>query len=181
MWSAEKGFYALCKGLHIIYETKDEYNYFFIQIKSIISTILFVLVIVLVLTVSVFGDSILDFIQTKFNISSNITNIFHISKVGVYFILFLVVLLMYRFIPGHKLSIIKQIPGAVIATFGWYIISLFFSIYIDMFKGFSVMYGSLTTITVSMMWVYFCMYIILIGAEVNKMLIGKTAKKTQSM
>lgn len=173
LWSARKGFYALSKGLHNIYENDKDYNFFYIQLKSLICTILLVCLVILALTVSVFGDTILEFIQLKFDVSSNIVNILFISKIGVYLVLFVVLLLMYKFIPGHKLSIKKQIPGAIIATLGWYLISFFFSIYIDMFKGFSVMYGSLTTIVLAMMWVYFCMYIILIGAEINNFVVEK--------
>ncbi len=167
LWSARRSFYALSKGLHNIYETDKEYNFLFLQIKSLILTVFLVLAIISVLVISVFGNSILGFIELKFSIPKNITSIFHLSKIGIYFILFLVILLMYRFVPGHKQGFKKQVPGAIIATLGWYIISLFFSIYLEAFKGFSVMYGSLTTIVLSMMWVYFCMYIILIGAEVN--------------
>ena len=29
------------------------------------------------------------------------------------------------------------------------------------------MYGNLTTIILMMLWVYFCMYLILVGAEIN--------------
>ena len=39
---------------------------------------------------------------------------------------------------------------------------------VDVFRGFSSMYGSLTTIMLIMMWMYFCMYIILIGAYLNR-------------
>jgi membrane protein len=78
-----------------------------------------------------------------------------------------VLVIIYKFVPGHKQKIINQIPGAVIATLGWFIISTIFSVYLNAFKGFSVMYGSLTTIALAMMWIYFCMYIILIGALIN--------------
>ena len=173
LWSAKRGFYALSKGLHSIYETEKEYNYLYMQIKSLILTVLFILVVISVLFLSVFGDSILDFMKLKYSISDNISNLFHLSKIGIYFVLFFIVLLMFRFVPGHKQGIKKQIPGAVISTLGWYIISWVFSIYLDTFKGFSVMYGSLTTIVLAMMWVYFCMYIILIGAEVNNFKVEK--------
>ena len=169
LWSARKSFYALSKGLHNIYETDKEYNFIFLQIKSLILTVFLVLSIISVLVVSVFGNSILDFIQSKFAIPSDITSIIHFSKIGIYFVLFIILLLIYRFVPGHKQKLKKQIPGALVASFGWYLISLFFSIYLTTFKGFSVMYGSLTTIVLSMMWVYFCMYIILIGAEINNL------------
>ena len=67
----------------------------------------------------------------------------------------------------------KQVPGAVIASIGWIIISKIFSIYLSLFKGFSIMYGSLTTIILIMMWVYLCIYIILIGAEINNYIYRK--------
>lgn len=174
LWSAQKGFYALSKGLHNVYETDKEYNYLWMQIKSIVLTVFFVIAVISVLFISVFGDTILDFVETKFAIPDNVSSIFHLSKIGVYIVLFIILLLMYRFVPGHKQGFKKQIPGAIVATLGWYIISWIFSIYLDTFKGFSVMYGSLTTIVLAMMWVYFCMYIILIGAEVNNFKIEKT-------
>lgn len=173
LWSAKRGFHALSKGLHNVYETEKEYNFIHLQIKSLVLTIFFILAIISVLFTSVFGDSILELIKLKWQIPNSVTSIFNLSKIGVYIVLFLIVLLMYRFVPGHKQGIIKQIPGAIVATCGWYIISWVFSIYLDTFKGFSVMYGSLTTIVLAMMWVYFCMYIILIGAEINNFKIEK--------
>ena len=35
------------------------------------------------------------------------------------------------------------------------------------------MYGSLTTIVLIMLWMYFCMYCILLGAEMNVLMEGK--------
>lgn len=173
LWTATKSFYALSKGLHNIYETEKDFSYIYMKMKSVVLTICLVILVISVLLFSVFGDFILEFIGLKFTIPAVITNIFSVSKIGIYLLLFLVLLFMYRFIPQQKLSIKKQIPGALIATLGWYLLSFFFSIYIDTFKGFSVMYGSLTTIILGMMWVYFCMYIILLGAEVNKFIMEK--------
>lgn len=167
LFSARRGFYALAKGIQNIYETKKQYNYVFNQIKSLIITVLLVCLILLVLSFSVFGDSILEVIKINIEIPNFITKIIQASEIGIYFLVFSVLVLMYKFIPGKKLSLKKQIPGALIATLSWYVISFFLSIYIDTFKGFSIMYGSLTTIVLAMMWVYLGMYIILIGAEIN--------------
>ena len=153
LWSAKRGFYALSKGLHNIYETEKEYNFLWMQIKSIILTVFFILAVISVLSISVFGDTIWSFIKAMFDISNGVTNIFHITKIGIYLVLFIMLLLIYRFVPGHKRGLKKQIPGSIFATFGWYIISWIFSIYLDTFKGFSVMYGRLTTIVLAMMWV----------------------------
>ena len=39
------------------------------------------------------------------------------------------------------------------------------------------MYGSLTTIVILMLWLYFCMYSILLGGEVNKLMYDKMHEK----
>ena len=49
-------------------------------------------------------------------------------------------------------------------------ISFVFSIYLDVFTGFSTMYGSLTTIILILLWFYMCMYVILLGGEINALL-----------
>ena len=44
---------------------------------------------------------------------------------------------------------------------------LAFSIYIDVFNGFTT-YGNLTTIIILMLWLYAAMYIIMAGAYMNR-------------
>lgn len=61
--------------------------------------------------------------------------------------------------------------------FGWFLVSYFFSIYVDIFTSFSVIYGSLATITLIMMWLYAIIYIILLGAEINVILDIKRVKR----
>lgn len=69
-------------------------------------------------------------------------------------------------LPNKKLTFKSQIPGAAICAVAWYVFSFALSIYVDYFNGFS-MYGSLTTIALIMLWLYFCMYIMMMSAEVN--------------
>lgn len=73
---------------------------------------------------------------------------------------------VFKTLPNRKLSFQSQIPGAVICGVAWYVFSFGLSIYVDYFNGFS-MYGSLTTIALIMLWVYFCIYIMMMSAEVN--------------
>ena len=83
LWSAKRGFYALSKGLHKIYETDKENNFLRMQIKSLILTVFFVLAIISVLVLSVFGNSIVDLLRDEYNISNNILNIVHFSKIAI--------------------------------------------------------------------------------------------------
>lgn len=74
---------------------------------------------------------------------------------------------MYSILPNNELTWKEHYPGAVFTSVFWTLYSFGFSIYVDYFGGFS-MYGSLTTIIIVMIWLYFCMYIFFCGALVNK-------------
>ena len=69
-------------------------------------------------------------------------------------------------LPNRKASIRSQLPGSIMSAVGWALLSFGISVYVDYFNGFS-MYGSLTTIVLVMLWLYFGMYILLVAAEVN--------------
>lgn len=178
-WSAGKGFFALCKGLNVVYEVKNENKYYiFFRIRAFISTLVFIALIVLTLLLLVFGNSINLFLQQKFHIFSTVINVLLKSKILISITFLSIILaLVYRFIPKHKYKLKNQIPGAVLAAVFCNVVSIFYSIYVEVFTGFSLMYGSLTTIVLAMMWVYACMYSILLGAMINKEIAKNVEKK----
>lgn len=83
------------------------------------------------------------------------------------FIAFVVFLCLYKFMPGHKITFKSQIPGAIFNSIALIVISFVFSKYLDIFKGFSITYGSLTALMLIMMWTYTCFYVIFLGAKIN--------------
>ena len=173
LWSAGKGFFALCKGLN----AADEINNINIvkhRIRSLLLTLIFIVLTVLTLVLLVFGNSINNILQEKFDIFNNVISIIVNCKAIIIIILLSIVFsLMYKFIPKHKYKLKHQILGAIFAAISCTFISVFYSIYINVNNGFSVMYGSLTTAVLAMMWVYACMYCILLGATINKMICEK--------
>ena len=76
-------------------------------------------------------------------------------------------------IPNRKTRVIRELPGAIISAAGWILFSYAYSFYIDNMSNFSYMYGSLTAIVLCMLWLYFCMYIMFVGAEINVVLQNK--------
>ncbi len=169
--SAGKGLFELTKGLQDVYniERKEDNSYIFLRFKVIIETILFIMLIVFGLVILVFGNSIVSIIKEHFNVLVNydyIINIF--SKLLFTFIIFLIFLLLYKYMPKHKVTFRSQISGAAFSSLVLNIVSIVFSKYLYIFKGFSLTYGSLTTLMLIMMWTYSCFYIVFLGAEINK-------------
>ena len=168
IWSSGKGFYSLCKGFRIIYRNQEKKSNFFIRVEGTLYTIFLMFSIIAVLILLVFGKRINYFLSKKFSyFCIVIVYVLKFRMIIILFILFITFWLIYIFTFKERTNNLKQIPGAIFSAFAWYITSYFFSIYIEVFKGFANLYGSLTTIILLMMWIYVCMYIILIGAEIN--------------
>ena len=73
----------------------------------------------------------------------------------------------YKVLPNRKATFKSQVPGAFITAVAWSAFSYFFSLYFEIFPGFSNTYGNLTALILVMLWMYVCMNLMLYGAEIN--------------
>lgn len=168
LWSAGKGVLSISTGLNTIYGCPETRNYLYLRIRATFYTVLFVAVIILLLVMSVFGNSLNILITSHVPAIKPVADkLIEMRMTVTPVVLMGFSLLIYKFLPNRKEWFRKQIPGSIFTAIGWLIISWVFSVYLDVFKGFSNMYGSLTTIVLIMLWLYFCMYCILLGAELN--------------
>ena len=77
---------------------------------------------------------------------------------------------MYAALPNRKNPAGECVPGAVLASIGWQGFSAVFSLYVDNFRAYSNIYGSVYAVALCMLWLYFCMYIIFLGGAFNRFL-----------
>lgn len=178
LWSAGKGVLAMASGLNCIYRCRETRNYIVLRIRATFYTVLFIVVIILLLVLSVFGNTLNLFIAEHIPLLRKVADQLIAARVFITpTVLVIFSLMLYRYLPNRRGRFRDQLPGAMFAAVGWMVISWVFSIYLDVFKGFSNMYGSLTTIVLIMLWMYFCMYCILLGGEMNVLLCGKVFAK----
>ena len=171
LWSAGKGLFALTKGLHSVYNTGEdsEKSVIYLRIMALIETIIFIVLIMLGMVLLVFGNSLKSLMQQHFGALENFSTFSQVvTELGFILATFIIFLFLYRFMPKHKVTFKSQIPGAIFGALALNIISFVFSKYLDIFKGFSITYGSLTTLMLIMMWTYSCFYSLFLGAELNK-------------
>lgn len=171
LWSAGRGLYALTKGIRSIYKIEGDKidNYFILRFKAILQTIVFIILITAGLALLVFGNSFVSVIQEQFGYFTwfkGISAVF--TEIGFVLVTFIIFLIIYKFMPKHKVTFKSQIYGAMFGAVALNVVSFIFSIYLDLFKGFSITYGSLTTLILIMMWTYACFYTVFLGAELNK-------------
>lgn len=168
LWSAGKGILALMRGLNAVNDVEEDRNYFVLRLVASFYTVLILVLIIVSLILMVFGNLIAGIIENMVPQSAYLFEaLMHFRLLFVWMVLAVVIALMYAYVPGRKAKFEMQLPGAAVASVGWSFITWAFSIYVDVFNGFTA-YGNLTTIIILMLWIYFCMYIVLAGACINR-------------
>ena len=73
----------------------------------------------------------------------------------------------YAYLPAGKRRFISQLPGAVLAALGCGVLSFGFRVYVDHFSNYTVLYGSIGTVALLLVWMYLMAYILIAGGFVN--------------
>ena len=187
IWSAAKGVLALMRGLNAIYGEEEKRNYIVFRLVASFYTLVMLLIVILSLFIMVFGNQLVTLALHRIPQLQYLVSFFmHFRFIFVWSILTLLFSMVYTYLPSKKLHFREQVPGAVFSAVVWSVFSWGFSIYVGNSGSYSI-YGSLSIVIIIMIWMYFCMYIILIGAylnryfrPVNRVLFGKKKRNTDS-
>lgn len=169
LWSSSKGMMAIYCGLNCIYGVDKEQSWIKMRILSLFYNVIMILVLVASVVVLMFGTSIMNLVKSEFIVGNYIVRFIMEFRTIIFFVLFVLTFAaLFTFLPQKKNKYRGQIWGAAVTAAGWLITSYAMSIYITYFPGVSYIYGSLTAVMLIMLWLFFCIYILLIGAEINK-------------
>lgn len=172
IWTSSSGFRAVIKGVNKAHDIKETRSFIKRSIVAILFTFALALMIVLALAMLVFGDLIGKYLLSVLPFHRAIRWIWNILRyVVVISMMIAVFAAIYRFTPAKKIKWKQVLPGAVVSTIGWIIVSLGFSYYVNNFSNYSRFYGSLGAVFVLMTWLYISSMILIVGAEVNSVLI----------
>jgi membrane protein len=168
VWTGSSGFRAIMRGLNKAYDEKETRPYWKTLSISMLFMIGLALVIIGVVALVVFGQTIGGIIETRFDVSSSFILGFDVLRYivilgGMIFIF----AALYHFTPCRRLTFKEVIPGAIFTTLGWLVASLGFAYYVNNFNNYSSVYGGIGAVIVLMLWLYITSIIILVGGEIN--------------
>ena len=168
VWSASKAMLALIHGLNAVNDFEERRNYFVIRFIACIYTVIILAALIVALFVMVFGNLIVDFLLIDIPpLHIVVQFIMHFRFLLSWVVLTLIFAIIYTYVPNSKMRFKRQVPGAAFAAVLWSAVSYAFAVYVDHFNGFGT-YGGLTTVVILMFWFYLLMYILLIGAHINR-------------
>lgn len=168
LWSSSKGAMALMRGLDRIYGIQRRRGYFLLRLAASLYQLLLFFLLSCVLAFLGFGKLVFQWLIHWFPaLTDNMFLKRSVQFLASFLVLFILFFFMYTVISRRKKHFLREVPGAVVAAGGWVGFSAVYSVYLDNINGISMYYGSLSLIMFSLIWLYFCMYIFFVGAEIN--------------
>ncbi len=180
LWSASRGILAIIKALNKAYNIKETRGYVRLRLLAFSYTIGLVVLIVLVLFLVVFGNTLLGLVPEFLHIpdffSILIDAVRYLFTVLFSFIFFVS---LYNLCPSVKISFVKVLPGALVASIGLIGVSMVFSIYVNRISNLSYLYGSLTSVVILILWLFIVSVVIMVGGEVNAVFSSQIGSKNE--
>jgi membrane protein len=168
VWTASSGLEALRTALNYAYGIEDSRPFWWQRLQSIAFTVIMSIAILVLMIVVVAGPFIWRFLEDLFNVPASwgwlYTGVRYLLAVLV---LDAVVALLYQWLPNRRLRGYEILPGAAVTVVTWLVTASLFSLYLQNLGRFSVTYGSLGGIVVTLMFFYLSAAIFIFGAEVN--------------
>ena len=173
LWSASKGVHGLLTGLNRIYGVHEDRGWLYTRLISVAYTFVFLLLILVTLVFQVFGESLSGQIWTgQHPVVDFLVDLIDWRSVWLLVAQVMIFDLIYMVLPNRRNRFLRSLPGAVIAALGWQGFSHVFSMYVDhMMSRYTNIYGSVYTVAIGLLWLYWCMCILLFGGVVNRWLI----------
>lgn len=179
IWSSSRAVRAIIKGANRSYKVKETRSYIKVTIVGLLFTLGLLLLIFTSMIFLVFGERIGYIIFNFIGLDNIFIKIWDICRYSIGILTITIILMyLYKYTPNKKIKIKDTIPGALISTIGWIIVSLFYSYYSNYYVNYEIIYGSIGGIIVLITWIYISSWAILIGAEVNaKLYLRKQYRK----
>ena len=154
-------------------------------IKQLVFTILFLAVIVITLLLSVAGEHVLSYIVVLAS-KRMLPSVDRMLGIWQYIRFIPLALLMFVGIGAlYSVSLDKRppiktvLPGIFFALLAWLAVSIGFSFYVENFSNYSLIYGTLGTFIVVLLWLYMTAMVLILGAELNAIIESLKALKNK--
>ena len=168
LWVASRAILGLSNGLNSIDRVRENRNPIIFRLRAMLYTILLIVTFIMAFGILVGGMQLSKYLASLFAIFRihNRVSRFFLMLLGSALIT-LIFNMLYVFLPNRKKRFRTQLYGAVFTTVSWIIFTVIYILYLSFATSISIIYGGLATLMVTMLWLYYCLYIFFFGAEIN--------------
>ncbi len=151
------------------------------QLRVLLFTLLLIVAIFFAVFASTIGNRVLDFVSGYIYLSDLSIRLWsRLRFVFVGAVMFAVIAILYALALDKHPAKRGIWPGVLAALVAWIVVSALYSLYVERAANYSVIYGSIGTVIVLLLWLYFTAALLIMGAEFNSVLLSlrKTEEPT---
>ena len=158
LWSAAQAFTELLKGMAAMVDPGRTTGYLKRRLRAILLTA--------ALLILIFGDRIVLLLGLLYPQRLGLLELaLYLRHLVMALVLWLMFVFLYRSIPGQRFSFREVRTGAALAAGAWIVFSALFSLYAGRFMNLTL-YGGMAALALTMLWLFYCQYILLVGAGI---------------
>jgi membrane protein len=173
LWSASRGITALTRAFNIAYGYKETRNFIKLKLTGMFYTLVLIISIIVTLALPAIGQGFFTFIENFIPISPYFVKIFYITRLLLNIAVYIFFILsIHKVLPAGYLKYRDTIYGSIFSIIGWFILTRAFSFFIKTFTNYTAIYGGLASVITLMMWMYFISIVMMLGAEINSVIIS---------
>ena len=154
LWSASRGIYGMMRGLNQAFHLQETRSWLRTRASCMTDTLLMIVALPLL-----------------FYLSGKLRWLLSVDAIRLS-VLFSTILLLYRTLPNHSHPIRHLFPGALFCAIAWCGFSSLYEFYLNYISP-GKLTGGLSNIAVTMLWLYFCMELLFLGALLYRLLPNK--------
>lgn len=168
LWSSSAAMNAAIDTLNRAYGIHEARPWWKVQLLAIVLTIIVSVFVLIAFTLVIAGPQIADKIASRHGLGPAFEWTWKIAQWPVIFVIIVHGFgLVYYFAPDAEQRWRWILPGALLGTALWLIISLGFRLYVMHFGEYNRTYGALGGVIVTLLWFYLSGFVLLLGAEFN--------------
>ena len=173
LWGVSGAFRSVMEALNVVYEVDEDRPIWKVYLISLFLSLGVAALLISSLVLIVVGPQIGGAVADAVGLGAVFEIVWNIVRFPVLLgVVLFAFALVYYFAPNVEQRFKWVSPGSIIAVVLWLLFSLAFSLYVNNIgsDSYSATYGSLASVAVLMLYIYYSSLIVLIGGEMNQVI-----------
>lgn len=180
LYFSTNGVSAMITGFNATYHLTDKRTWLQLRLLSFILTLILAILLILTIIFQIFSQGFMNYLVAEGYLQQYSADLILYAKwIILVIVLFISISILYYYGPTDKSRWKFFSAGSLSATLLSVITSVGFSYYINNFAQYNQLYGSIGTLLVILLWMYFNSIILLLGFELNASIVS--AKEEQNI
>ena len=178
LYFATNGVNSLIEAFNSSFHIRESRSLLFQRYISLVITLILTIMLILTIVILIVGKGYFNSLVTDGVISSDKLYLFSLSRFGLLsLMLYFGITLVFYLSPSKRTKWKWFSPGTIFSSIFIIITSLLFSFYINNFSQYNQIYGSIGTLIIILLWIYFNAIILLTGFELNASILNASSYK----